>query len=148
MKKIASIVLVALITVSTFAQEQQRRQKHHEFTAEQIAEIQTKRMTLHLDLTSDQQEQILEINKQHAVERKQKMEERKALKESKKELTSDEIFTKKSARLDNMIAHKAEMKKILNEEQFEKWSTSKKHRMHKMKKKAGKRKMQRRKMRK
>ena len=147
MKKLASILLVALFSLSTFAQEH-RKQKRHDFTADQIAEIQTKKMTLHLDLTANQQEQILEINKQHAAERKQKMEERKALKQSEKELSSDEIFEKKSALLDKMIAHKAEMKKILDEEQFEKWSTSKKHRIHKMKKKAGKRKMQRRKMRK
>jgi len=142
MKKIASVLLVALFTLSTFAQEPQRKQKNHDFTAGQIAELQTKKMTLHLDLTVDQQEQILEINKQNAIERKQKMEEHKALKESNKELSGDEIFTRKSARLDKMIAHKAEMKKILNDEQFEKWETSKKHRMHKMKKRKGQRKMQ------
>ena len=148
MKKIASIILVALFTLSTFAQEQHRQQKHHEFTADQIAEIQTKKMTLHLDLTANQQEQILEINKKNAFEHKQKMEEHKALKRSEKELSSDEIFTKKSARLDKMIAHKAEMKNILNEKQFEKWEKSKKHRMHKMKKRNGKRKMQQKRMRK
>lgn len=141
MKKIASIILVALFTLNSFAQEQQRKQKHHEFTADQKAEMQTKKMTLHLDLTANQQEQILEINKKNAVERKQKMEERKALKQSEKELSSDEIFTNKSARLDKMIAHKAEMKSILNTEQFEKWEKSKKNRMHKMKKRTGKRKM-------
>ena len=147
MKKIASILLVALFTISTFAQERHRHQKHHDFTTDQIAEIQTKKMTLRFDLTAKQQEQILEINKQHAIERKQKMEEHKALKETNKELSSDEIFAKKSARLDKMIAHKAEMKKILSHEQFEKWSTSKKRRMHKMKKTIGKRKMQQKRMR-
>ena len=148
MKKIASIALVALFTISTFAQKQQRKQQRPDFTVDQMAELQTKKMTLHLDLTEDQMQQVLEINKQHVVERKQKMEERKALKHSEKELSSDEIFTKKSTRLDKMIAHKAEMKKILNEEQFEKWSTSKKHRMHKMKKRNRKRKMQHKGMRK
>jgi hypothetical protein len=148
MKKTASILLVALFTLSTFAQGEQRKQRHQDFTADQMAEIQTKKMTLHLDLTADQQEQIFEINKQNAVERKQKMEERKALKQSEKELSSDEIFTKKSARLDNMIAHKAAMKKILSDAQFEKWETSKKHSMHKMKKRKGQRKMHHKRMRK
>ena len=148
MKKIASIALVALFTISTFAQKQQRKQQRPDFTVDQMAELQTKKMTLHLDLTEDQVQQILEINKQHAVERKQKTEEHKALKQSEKELSSDEIFTKKNDRLDKMIAHKAEMKKVLNDEQFEKWSTSKKHRIHKMKKKIGKRKMQQKRMRK
>ena len=148
MKKIASIALVALFTISTFAQKQQRKQQRQDFTVDQMAELQTKKMTLHLDLTENQMQQILEINKEHAVERKQKMEERKALKQSEKELSSNDVFTKQSARLDKMIAHKAEMKKILNNEQFEKWSTSKKHRMHKMKKRIGKRKMQQKRMRK
>ena len=61
-----------------------------------MAELQTKKMTLHLDLTEDQMQQVLEINKQHVVERKQKMKEHKALKQSEKELSSDEIFTKKT----------------------------------------------------
>jgi len=148
MKKIASIVLVALFTISIFAQEPHRKEKHHDFTADQIAEIQTKKMTLHLDLTADQQEQILEINKQHAVEHKQKMEERKALKQQEKELSSDEIFAKKSADLDKMIAHKAAMKEILSDAQFEKWERSKKHRMHKMKKRNAKKKMHQRRIRK
>lgn len=148
MKKTAGIILVALISLSTFAQEPQRKQKRHDFTADQMAEIQTKKMTLQLDLTADQQDKILEINKKNAVERKQKMEERKALKQSEKELSSEEMFTKKSARIDNMIAHKAEMKKILNDEQFAKWEKTKKHRMHTSKKKIGKRKMHEKKMRK
>ncbi len=145
MKKIASIALVALFTISTFAQKQQRKQQRPDFTVDQMAELQTKKMTLHLDLTEDQMQQILEINKKNVVERKQNMEEHKALKQSQKELSNDEIFTKKSTRLDKMIAHKAEMKKVLNDEQFEKWEKSIKHRM---KKKIGKRKMQQKRMRK
>jgi hypothetical protein len=47
-----------------------------------------------------------------------------------------------------MIAHKAAMKKILSDAQFEKWEASKKHSMHKMKKRKGQRKMHQRKMRK
>ena len=147
MKKTASIILVALISLSTFAQEPQRKQKRHDFTADQMAEIQTKKMTLHLDLTEKQQKQIFEINKINATERKLKMQERKAVKHSEKELSSEEIFTKKSTSLDKIIAHKAEMKKVLNEEQFQKWEKSKKQRMHQMKKRAGKRKMQQKRMR-
>lgn len=147
MKKTASIILVALISLSTFAQEPQRKQKRHDFTADQMAEIQTKKMTLHLDLTEKQQKQIFEINKINATERKLKMQELKAVKHSEKELSSEEIFTKKSTSLDKMIAHKDEMKKVLNEEQFQKWEKSKKRRMHQMKKRAGKRKMQQKRMR-
>ena len=79
MKKTAGIILVALISLSTFAQEPQRKQKRHDFTADQMAEIQTKKMTLQLDLTEKQQEQIFEINKINAAERTQKMQETSTL---------------------------------------------------------------------
>ena len=138
MKKLASIVLVALFTLSTFAQRQHKKQQRPDYTVDQIAELQTKKMTLHLDLTEQQQEEILEINKRKTVERKQKLAERKAAKETDKNLTSDEIFAKKSAQLDKMIAHKAEMKKILSKEQFETWERSAKRKVRHIQKKRSK----------
>ena len=143
MKKLVSTALVALITVSVFAQDQKQERRHHrqDFTVDQIAELQTKKMTLQLDLNNKQQDQIFEINKENAIERKQKIEARKAIKESKKELSSDEIFKRKSERLDKQIAHKAEMKKILSDEQYDKWEKTRKRRGHHLKKKAAKRRM-------
>ena len=143
MKKIASIALVALFTISTFAQGQQRGERKHrfqesEFTVDQIAELKTKRMALQLDLSTQQQQQLLEFNKTKIAERKQKMEARKAAKASDKTPTSDEVFKMKSEKMDNMIAHKAEMKAILSAEQYEKWEQSLKHRARHMKKKRAK----------
>ena len=134
MKKLASIALVALFTISAFAQKQQRKQQGPDFTIDQMAELQTKKMTLQLDLSEQQQQQILEINTRKAVDRKQKMEARKATTATDKKPTSDEIFTKKSERMDKMIAHKAEMKKVLNETQFETWEKSIKRKIHRKKK--------------
>jgi hypothetical protein len=149
MKKIASLAVVALFTISTFAQEQHRQERKRghqrsEFTVDQIAELQTKRMTLQLDLTQQQQEQILEINKTKVAEHKQKKEARKATKEADKAPTSDEVFKIQSERLDKMIAHKAEMKEILNSEQYDKWEKTSKRRAHHMKKKRTKQRKERR----
>ena len=142
MKKIASIALVALFTISTFAQKQQRKQQRPDFTVEQMAELQTKKMTLQLDLSEQQQQQILEINKRKAADRKQKMEVRKVAKEADKKPTSDEIFKMKNEKMDKMIAHKAEMKNILNETQFETWEKSLKRKGNHMRKEGKNRKMQ------
>jgi len=139
MRKIVSIALIALFTVSAFAQKERRKQQ---FTSEQQAVLQTKKMTLALDLSEKQQDQLLEINTRKAEERKQHMEERKTFKERDTKPTSDELFEIKNQRLESMIAHKAEMKKVLNEEQFEIWSQNQKRRAHKMKNKMKRRKMQ------
>lgn len=141
MKKLLSMVILSLFMVSSFAQEQQRKQRHNDLTPDQIAELQTKQMTLHLDLNEKQQQQILNINKKKAIERKQQKEEHRALREKGEKPTSEEMVKRKSARLDKQIAHQKEMKKILNEKQFETWKESRNNKAHKMKKRISKKKM-------
>ena len=141
MKKLLSMVILSLFLVSSFAQEKQRKQRHSDLTPEQIAEVQTKEMTLQLELNEKQQKQILKINKKKAIERKQQMEEHRALREKSEKLTSEELIKRKSARLDKQIAHQKEMKKILNEKQFETWKESRNKKAGKMKKRMGKKKM-------
>ncbi|MGJ8735101.1 Spy/CpxP family protein refolding chaperone [Zobellia laminariae] len=126
MKKII-LALVCMVGLTAMAQ----REKGHgrdgmkDLTAEQIATLHTKKMTLALDLTSAQEQKIKAINLEDAKERKAKHEERKAQKEEgeRKKLTSDERYAMQNAKLDKMIARKAEMKKILSAEQYEKWQT-------------------------
>ena len=134
MQKILSIVIVALLTVSTFAQEKQRRQHRSDLSPDQTAELQTKKMTLHLELNEKQQQQILEINKRNAIVREQNMQEHKAIREKSEKPNNEELVKRRSARLDKQIAHQKEMKKILNEKQFETWKNSGKHKAHNMKK--------------
>ncbi len=146
MKKIIMMVLIALFTVSVTAQDKQKKQKP-EFTVDQIATIKTKKMTLLLDLNSQQQQQILAINKQKVAERKAKRATREKMKDSDKKPTSDELFERKNKQLDDMIAHKAEMKRILTPEQFETWQQNRKKKAKKIKQRKGKRLMQRKKTR-
>lgn len=131
MKKVILIVL-ALITIQVSAQDRkqefrkgerkERVNKFEDFSAEEIAELQTKRMTLDLDLTSSQQKQIQKLNLENATERKAKMEERQSKMMKKGEKPSKEGRLKMmNERLDKQIEMKEKMKKILNEKQFEKW---------------------------
>ena len=122
------------------AQPFEENKERPNFTPDQIAELQTKKMTLHLELTENQQQQILEINKRNAIQRKQKIEERKELREKGEKPSSEELFKIKSTRLDKQIAHQSEMKTILNEKQFETWKKSRNHKVQNLKKKATKRK--------
>jgi len=88
-------------------------------SAEEIANLKTKKMTLHLDLDESQQKEIYDINLANATKRKAHMESRKAKKESGKaqKPTKEERLKMANAKLDYQIAMKAKMKEILNEEQ-------------------------------
>ncbi len=144
MKKLVSIALMALFTIGVFAQDGRKKQRKQEFTVDQIATLKTKKMTLLLDLNSQQQEQILEINKQKAAEHKTKKAARKALKERDTKPTSEELFNMKNDQLDNMIAHKAAMKKVLTAEQFETWQQARKKKGKRLKKRGAQKKAQQR----
>lgn len=130
MKKIA-ILLVALlaIQVTSHAQRQghakkgERANKMMNLSAEEIATLQTKKMTLHYDLNESQQAKIQAINLENATKRKAMMEARKARKESgdAQRPSKEERLKMANAKLDHKIAMKAKMKDILNDEQYAKW---------------------------
>jgi len=135
MKNLLTTVLM-ITAISLSAQPFQKNKERQNLTPDQIAELQTKRMTLRLELNESQQQQILKINKKNAQERKLKMEKRKALREKGEKRSNEEVFKIKNNRLDNQIAHQSEMKDILNEQQFETWKKTRDHRAYDMKKRA------------
>ncbi|WP_424002379.1 hypothetical protein [Maribacter sp. IgM3_T14_3] len=123
MKKILMAILV-VATISATAQDQNKgkRGDMKDLSPDQVASLQTKKMTLALDLNESQQAKVKTILTKDATARKAKMEERKASKdEGKKIMTSEEKYTKQNERLDYQIARKEEMKSILTADQFEKW---------------------------
>ena len=128
MKKILMIA-VFMVGLTAMAQKEQERGNRgmKDLTAEQMATLQTKKMTLALDLTDAQQSKIQALNLENATMRKAKMEERKAQKEDgeTKKPTSEERYALQNARLDQQIAQKAEMKNILSNEQYAKWEKMK-----------------------
>ena len=87
-----------------------------DYSPEQIAELQTKKLTLMLDLSEAQQQKISQLELEIAKSRKSMKEER-----ARGEKPSDEErFKKRSEMLDKQIAHMKSMKSILNKEQYEK----------------------------
>ncbi|PKA97421.1 hypothetical protein B0O79_1082 [Flavobacteriaceae bacterium MAR_2009_75] len=138
MKKVI-VILLCMVGVTAMAQKGDNPERGHmkELSPEQAATLQTKKLTLALDLDKNQQSKVMALNLEHAKMRKAKMEERKAAKEKgeMKKPTADERYAMQNEKLDQMIAHKAEMKNVLSEEQYQKWQ---KMNMHK-KKKSGKR---------
>ena len=139
MRKLLSVAVLLLGTLSVVGQEQDQKRKRMNFTPDQIAELQTKKMAIALELTDNQQQQIFELAKRKAVHRKEKIAEIKALKASDKEVSSDAIFALKKARLDAQLEHQQEMKAILNDQQFETWKKARNRRAYKAKRKMAKR---------
>lgn len=144
MKQLA-ILLVMLTTVSMAAQRHHgpimRKGPKMDMTAEQMATLQTKHMTLALDLTENQKDQVYKINLEKAQFRKEKWAEIKAAKESGEweKPTPEERFEMENARLDRQIAMQEKMRTILDTEQYETWKKfSNRKKMH------GKKKMQER----
>lgn len=87
--------------------------KENKLTAEQRNEIKTKELTLALNLTDKQQQKIIALNKETL---KNKPEVKKGEK-----LTEEQKFQLKNQRLDNQIAYKRSMEKILSKDQFAQW---------------------------
>lgn len=143
MKKIFLIAL-AFVSLQMTAQEKrdhherkqkmERAERMSEYTPEEMAQLQTKQMTLDLDLTEAQQKQIMAVNLKNAQSRKAMMEDRKARMEEHKEakeISKEEKLKMKNDMLDRKIEMKKQMKEILNKEQYEKWEAMAKEKMSK-----------------
>lgn len=103
--------LIVLMTFSTQAQ------KKMDLTPQQAATLHTKEMTLHLELTEQQQKQVYAVAEEGAKQR----EAMKAKRKEKKEMSSEQRYEAKLARLDRQIEMQGKMKNILNESQFDQW---------------------------
>jgi hypothetical protein len=115
-----------LISISAFSQQKNQHQKADrnnmsDMSAEEEATLQTKKLTLLLDLNQAQQQEIKKLNKEKAEQRKAMMAAHKKMRAEDSEKFKENSFERKNARLDRELAHQERMKQILNEEQFKKW---------------------------
>ena len=122
MKNIASILV--LIFVFTFTiQAQKKKGNKQQLTINQQTSLKVKQMTLVLDLSDKQQQQVNPLLRAEIAFRQAAMEKRKEARVEKRRPTSDEIYLIKSQLLDNKITMKRSMKRsmknILNKTQFE-----------------------------
>lgn len=133
------LIALALVTLQITAQDRKHMSKKDErvenmqsYTPEEMAELQTKKMTLALDLTESQQKQVMALNLENAKERKAIMKKRQEMKkEEEASLSKEDKLKMKNNMLDKQIAMKAKMKKILNDEQYSKWENLREERMKK-----------------
>ncbi|WP_415060966.1 hypothetical protein [Flavobacterium sp.] len=120
---------VLLLNLACFAQVEKpkmeerkaKMEKLESFTPEQQAELQLKKMTLDLSLDTKQQEQLKKVLLNQAKKRETTRNEIKSRKEKGEKLSKDERFDMQSKMLDEKLALKEEMKKILTADQFKKW---------------------------
>ena len=149
MKKLF-VVAFLLVGLLIFAQEkpvqmkgkQAKMERNQNMTAEQKAELQVKKMTLDLDLSSKQQTEVQKLVLAQAQKKEVRQNEMKSKREKGQKPTDEERFNFKSERLDNQIAIKSEFKKILTPQQMTKWEELRANRKEKMqeRRKQGKRK--------
>ena len=123
------LIIVALLVVgmTSFAQNKKEiGSRHHrdemeKFTPEQQNQLMLKKMTLELDLNASQQKEMSKIIAEKSDKRQARIKEMKANKNSNTKSTSDEMFARKNRMLEEKIAMKDRMKKILSTEQYKKW---------------------------
>lgn len=132
------LIIAALLVVgmTSFAQNkkeigsQNLRDEMEKFTPEQQNQLMLKKMTLELDLNASQQKEMSKIIAEKSDKRQARIKEMKANKNSSTKSTSDEMFARKNKMLEEKIAMKERMKKILNPEQYKKWEDMKGKRHH------------------
>ena len=129
-KTMKKLILIVLATLTIQIANAQKKQKNN-FTTEQKAWIQTKKLTLALDLTDSQEKKIFPLEMQIISNK----EMRKKVRENPetKNLTPDDKYNKIIKNLNDRIAIKRQLKQILDSEQFEKWE--KMHQKHHRRKK-------------
>jgi protein CpxP len=121
MKKLI-VTIVLVISSLSFAQEKSK------LSPEQQTELQIKKMTLDLDLDANQQKELRTILLENAKKREAKKMALKEKMSKGQKPTTDEQFEMKSKMLDDKIEHKAQLKKILKPEQFQKWEQNQENR--------------------
>ena len=134
MKNITSILILVFLFTFTI-QAQKKRGYKQQPTINQQTSLKVKQMTLALDLSDKQQQQLTPLLRAEITFRQAAIEKRKEARKQKKRPSSDEIYAIKSQELDNKISMKRSMKNILNKTQFE---TFKKMYKQRIKKKKGK----------
>lgn len=133
MKKIMIILLLGSSMVGFSQNEGKQKRMLEDFSPEQHAILQTKKMALELDLNDNQQKQMLDLNKKWAELRSKKKAEMKAL--NKAEMTSTEKFNHMNAMLDEKLNRQTAVKRILNEDQYKTWKKSEYKMRHRSKEK-------------
>ncbi len=131
MKKLI-LIAMAFVSLQSIAQDREKGNRKHKaemmqnLSAEDIATLGAKKMTLKLDLSDAQQAEVKNLLLEEATFRKEKMEARKEEKEADdfQRPTKEERLKMQNERLDRQIEMKQKMKSILDDEQYAEWETN------------------------
>ncbi|WP_165499062.1 DUF4890 domain-containing protein [Gramella sp. KN1008] len=118
MKNLITLILL-LFSVVTFAQE--RGERRSEMSDEEMAILGAKRLAMQLDLNEEQEAQLKELYTKRIGEQRELMQERREEREEiRKELQKERAKIREEHQ-EMSEEYKAELKKILTEEQYTKW---------------------------
>lgn len=95
-----------------------RMEHRDKLTPEQRTELKAKKLTLALDLNDKQQKEVQKLIQANENKHQQMAAKHKADRDAGKKPTDEERFAMKNQMLDDQIALKREMKKILTAEQY------------------------------
>lgn len=119
MKKI--IVLIALIAMTVVQAQEgkkgERGDRMKDITPQEMATVQSKKLTLALDLSDKQEKEVYQVLFKQAEKRKAN----KLSKEDREKLTDAQKKAARVERMDEKIAVKRNMKSILDKDQYAKW---------------------------
>jgi hypothetical protein len=130
MKNVFAMVFL-VVGMTTFAQVEKQEAKRtamEQLSPEQRNQLHLKKLTLELGLNESQQKEMSKIIAEQTTKMDATRAERKAMKEKGIKPTGDERFAKQNQRLDDEIAMKSRVQKILSPDQFKKWEEMKKER--------------------
>jgi hypothetical protein len=121
MKKLI-LIAIAFVTLQAVAQDT-KKEIMQNLSAGEMATIMTKKLTLALDLTKEQQVEVQKLMLVQATDRKRNIDERAKMKTSKEVKTTAKSYNAEdiNKRLDRKIEAKQKMKSILTAEQYKKW---------------------------
>lgn len=125
MKTVVCLFLFLMVTVSKAQDvpEREPESPRHYLTPEKMAELQTKQMTLALNLDEKQQRELLKMNTEFAQKRKQYMENRTEKRKKGEKPSPEERYRQLNGLLDQQIERQRRMKALLNDNQFEQWKS-------------------------
>jgi hypothetical protein len=158
MKKAAFLLAFILIVSSGFSQQKEKAPQENQMTPKQRTTLAVKKLTLALDLDTNQIEKVTtlftqmskkkmvkgqKVRKERMVKREKMMKIRKEIQEGKlkredvakmRKRRKDSNFDTQNNALDHLISMQNEMKKILTKEQFTTYKKIQKHKVKKRKK--------------
>lgn len=127
MKKlfVLALLMVGMTILAQGRKGNQQRNDMEQFTPEQKSQLMLKKMTLELDLNEAQQKEMSVMISDKIAKMESHKAEMKANRGKGIKPTKDERFAMHMKMLDEQIATKKRMEKILNAKQFDKWTSLK-----------------------